>query len=161
LRTAFSVVTGIGFSRFESAIETISQRTKNPATPQMIWRRRRRRLRCLRAACGEVSGVVKVWCIGDSGSGKRQKLPHFRPFPTDRVHVSNHRMQEPRLSDSTILVARSVMDPSDRPLRVFGNQRFWVGCGAFERGQILRCSDIAERNTYIPQKSAPLDSRNW
>src|SRR5262245_27244600 len=70
LSTAFSVVTGIGFSRLDNAIETISQRTKNPIEPMMIWRLRR--ARCFLAAFGSVSGVVKVWCIGDSGAGDGQ-----------------------------------------------------------------------------------------
>src|SRR5205807_6884531 len=65
LRTAFSVVTGIGFSRFESAIETISQKTKKPTAPMMICRLRRARR--FFAALGSMSGVVKVWCIRDQG----------------------------------------------------------------------------------------------
>ena len=56
LRTAFSVVTGIGFSRFDNKIETISQSTKKPTAPIMIWRLRV--LRRFRATLGAVSGAA-------------------------------------------------------------------------------------------------------
>src|SRR5207302_3497496 len=63
LRTAFSVVTGIGFSRFELMMETMIQRSSNPSAPKMIWRLRRERR--FFAICGVIvgAGVVAVWCM--------------------------------------------------------------------------------------------------
>src|SRR2546430_6704431 len=77
LRTALSVVTGIGFSRFDRMNETMIHKSSRPIDPKMIWRFRR--CRRLRAACGETSGVVKAWCMkGPDDGGKRLKLSQFR-----------------------------------------------------------------------------------
>src|SRR5204862_6345653 len=62
LRTAFSVVTGIGFSRLLQMIDTAMQSTTRPIDPQMICFLRRAR-RCY-AVTGAGAGVLTVWCIG-------------------------------------------------------------------------------------------------
>src|SRR6266487_6916000 len=62
LRTAFSVVTGIGFSRLLQMIDTAIQRMIRPIDPKIICFLRRAR-RCF-AVKGAGSGVLTVWCIG-------------------------------------------------------------------------------------------------
>src|SRR5947209_17247100 len=98
LRTAFSVVTGIGFSRFESATETVIHKTSNPAAPKMICLRRR--LRVFRAAWGEISGVVRVWCIGDSGSEDVGNYLSLDLFQRNAFTGIISKMQDLSLSDS-------------------------------------------------------------
>src|SRR5437660_12210651 len=62
LRTALSVVTGIGFSRLLQIMEATMQSTISPIEPQMICFLRRAR-RCF-AVSGAGAGVLTVWCIG-------------------------------------------------------------------------------------------------
>ncbi len=61
LRMAFSVVTGIGFSRLLQIMDATMKSTISPIEPQMICFLRRAR-RCF-AVNGEGTGVLTVWCI--------------------------------------------------------------------------------------------------
>src|ERR1043166_4470275 len=61
LRIAFSVVTGIGFSRLLQIIKAAMQSTISPMEPKMICFLRRAR-RCF-AVSGAGTGVLTVWCI--------------------------------------------------------------------------------------------------
>src|SRR5216117_926635 len=61
LRIAFSVVTGMGFSRLFQMIEATIQSTIRPTEPKMICFLRRAR-RCF-AVRGAGTGVLTVWCI--------------------------------------------------------------------------------------------------
>src|SRR6266581_7740819 len=61
LRIAFSVVTGIGFSRLLQMIEATMQSTINPIKPPMICFLRRAR-RCF-AVSGAGAGVLTAWCM--------------------------------------------------------------------------------------------------
>src|SRR5437667_10031123 len=65
LRIAFSVVTGMGFSRLFQMIEATIQSTIRPTEPKMICFLRRAR-RCF-AVKGAGAGVLTVWCIGRAG----------------------------------------------------------------------------------------------
>ena len=69
LRTAFSVVTGIGFSRLLQMIDTAIQSTTRPIDAKMICFLRRAR-RCL-AVKGAGAGVLTVWCIGGGVVGMK------------------------------------------------------------------------------------------
>src|SRR2546430_13332642 len=61
LRMAFSVVTGIGFSRLLQIIDAAMQNTTRPMELQMICFLRRAR-RCF-AVSGAGAGVLTAWCI--------------------------------------------------------------------------------------------------
>src|SRR5207249_8458997 len=69
LRTAFSVVTGIGFSRLPLMIDTMIHKTIRPIAPQIILRLRVQRRFLRVAGVGAASGVVAVWCIGGALAG--------------------------------------------------------------------------------------------
>src|SRR5438445_13487633 len=60
-RIAFSVVTGIGFSRLLQMIDATMKSTIRPIEPKMICFLRRAR-RCF-AVSGAGAGVLTVWCI--------------------------------------------------------------------------------------------------
>src|SRR5438067_3967940 len=61
LRIAFSVVTGIGFSRLLQMVDATMKSTIRPIEPKMICFLRRAR-RCF-AVSGAGTGVLTVWCI--------------------------------------------------------------------------------------------------
>src|SRR5947207_15778122 len=61
LRMAFSVVTGIGFSRLFQIMDATMKSTISPIEPQMICFLRRAR-RCF-AVSGAGGGVLTCWCI--------------------------------------------------------------------------------------------------
>src|SRR5436190_22868657 len=61
LRMAFSVVTGIGFSRLFQIMDATMKSTISPIEPQMICFLRRAR-RCF-AVSGAGAGVLTAWCI--------------------------------------------------------------------------------------------------
>src|SRR5207244_13547504 len=69
LRIAFSVVTGMGFSRLFQMIEATIQSTIRPTEPKMICFLRRAR-RCF-AVRGAGTGVLTVWCIVEAVLGVR------------------------------------------------------------------------------------------
>ena len=48
----------------------------------------------------------------------------------------------------------------NRPRRVLCNQRFRIGCSAFERWNVRRTSYVPQGDAYVTKKSATLDSFN-
>src|SRR5205814_9292971 len=67
LRIAFSVVTGIGFSRLLQMVDATMKSTIRPIEPKMICFLRRPR-RCF-AVSGAGAGVLTVWCISGTVLG--------------------------------------------------------------------------------------------
>src|SRR5438094_10625231 len=66
-RIAFSVVTGIGFSRLLQMVDATMKSTISPIEPKMICFLRRPR-RCF-AVSGAGAGVLTVWCISGAVLG--------------------------------------------------------------------------------------------
>lgn len=56
--------------------------------------------------------------------------------------------------------SRALSNLFDRPMSVLGDQRLIIAGGNAQRGQVLLCSDVPERDTYIAQKTATLSSPN-
>src|SRR5437660_1002036 len=131
LRTAFSVVTGIGFSRFELMMETMIQRSSNPSAPKMIWRLRRERR--FFAICGVIvgAGVVAVWCMKFVVRGARRARINLTLDLCKCKHVHNHRQLDAAawLLDSIIFRffrPATLLNSPDCPSCVLRDQRFGI-----------------------------------